>query len=52
MKYTPRRIAAWLEVMERINAHDTADRITEMQAGAQGSPKEMRSYLRKLREQL
>ena len=52
MTYTPRRIAAWLEVMERLDMHDMASRIAEVQAGAQGDGKEVKSFMRKLREQL
>jgi len=51
MKYTPRRIAAWLEVMDRIDMYDSASRISEGRA-AGGEAKAVNAFLRKLREQL
>lgn len=51
MTYTPRRIVAWLEVMERIDVHDRASEIETIMAGSHPS-KELKTTLHKLREQL
>lgn len=51
MKYTPRRIVAWLEVMERIEQHDKADKMEIASAGNAGG-KDFARVLRKLRDQL
>lgn len=51
MIYTPRRIVAWLEIMERIHIHDRASDIEIVMAGTHAN-KELKATLRKLREQL
>lgn len=51
MSYTPRRIMAWLEIMERIDVHDRASEIEKLMVGMHPG-KDMRANLRKLREQL
>lgn len=51
MSYTPRRIVAWLEIMERIDVHDRAAEIEKVMLGSHPG-KDLRATLRKLREQL
>jgi hypothetical protein len=51
VNYTPRRIVAWLEVMERIESDDKASQI-EIVRMANAEDKGVRSLTRKLREQL
>lgn len=51
MNYTPRQVDAWSEVMERIGSYNKADAI-DVARTVNADPKEIRSFTRKLREQL